>query len=140
MTALRVYVAGASAEVDMCAEFIERLRDTDVEITHDWTMSVRANGGAAEASMPTVDRMAMATADFAGVAAADVLWILVPACTTIGAWVELGYAKGLGIPIIASGEHSRRTIFTEFCRRFATHEEALRHLVERNATLLAEVA
>jgi hypothetical protein len=54
MSVLRVYVAGASAEVEMVARYIERLRDAGAVVTHDWTPSVRANGGAADARIPQV--------------------------------------------------------------------------------------
>lgn len=139
MSALRVYVAGASVEVDMCAEFIGRLRVAGAVITHDWTSSVRANGGAADASMPRAHRAAMVVEDFAGIAAADVVWVLVPEAQTIGAWVELGYARGLRKRVHVSGPHSRRTIFTEFCAHHETHEDAFRHFAERARAAL-EVA
>ena len=139
MSALRIYVAGASVEVDLCAEYIGRLRDVGAVITHDWTPSVRANGGAAEASIPQADRMTMVINDLAGVAAADAMWLLVPEWQTIGAWVELGYARGGRIPVHVSGPHSRRTIFTEFCVHHETHEDAFRHFAARARAAL-EVA
>lgn len=131
MTALRIYVAGASAEVDMCAEFIGRLRDAGAVITHDWTPSVLAYRGMADEAMSEVVRMSSVSADLAGVGMAELLWMLVPEGATIGAWVELGYARGRGIPVHVSGPHSRRTIFTEFCTHHEAHEDAFRYLADR---------
>lgn len=128
MSALRIYVAGASAEVDMVAGYIGRLRNAGAVITHDWTPSVRGSCGAADVDMSAGLRMSLVSGDLAGIAAADVMWLLVPEATTIGAWVELGYARGLGIPVHVSGPRSRCTIFTEFCVHHETHGAAFAHL------------
>lgn len=140
MSALRVYAAGASGEVHMVAGYIERLRDADVVVTYDWTSDVKAaiEAGKVDASMTDVERMSYASHDFAAIAQADILWLLVPAGATIGAWAELGFACGTGTPVIASGPDVRRTIFTSLCRCFDSHEEAFRQLVERNAARLSE--
>lgn len=137
MTALRVYVAGASAEVDMVATFIGRLREAGVVITYDWTADVltsRARGVRDEDLTPGV-RQACATADLQGVAQADVMWLLTPANASTGAWTELGFAIGTGTPLIISGEQARRSIFTEGRHCVATHEDALRHLLDRQRAL-----
>lgn len=131
MSALNVYVAGASAEVEMVVIYMTKLREGGVHITHDWTPDVLRQGGAADALVPSAERLRMVSADFAGVAAADILWLVVPASDSIGCWAELGYAHGVGTPIIASGPCVMRTIFTEFALQFTTHDDALAYLLRR---------
>ena len=133
MSALTVYVAGASAEVDMIVGYMAALREGGVHITHDWTPDVilARRMCVSERELAGALRMKAASEDFAGVASADILWLVVPEASSVGCWAELGYAHGVGTPIVASGPCVLRTIFTEFALRFTTHDSALAYLLHR---------
>ena len=130
----RIYVAGASANIEQIESYIAALKSLGWTISFDWTVPVRQVGDASPDD-PDIRRGA-ALADLEGVFTADVLWLLQPdaSSTSTGAWVELGY--GLGCArcrlhdertlhrIVASGS-SRRCIFTDLADyRFQSHDDA----------------
>lgn len=127
----RVYVAGASAEVDMVAAYAVALRGNGWQTTYDWTIDVLAarQSGEADADLSGFRRQQLARLDIRGVRDADVVWLLVPPPgRSAGAWLELGYAFGIGRPTVVSGEW-RRSIFTEMANlRYDTHGEAFAFL------------
>jgi len=91
-----VYLAGASKELERCQRWIQALRQEGIPITYDWTIPVTSFGSSGPA-LKDYEKRAFARADFRGVQEADVLWLLVPAAPSTGAWVELGYAlRGAG--------------------------------------------
>jgi len=125
---VRVYLAGASAEVDVCEWYRDRLLASGVEIVHNWMASVRANPERRDNEVPRRDRKRIAATCANHVASADVFWLLVPREPTIGAWVELGIAFGSARPaIVASGPWA--TIFMDLTDRFTEHEHAFEHIV-----------
>jgi hypothetical protein len=142
-----IYVAGASAQIDLIEAFIARLREAGWEITFDWTEKVREVGNASPDD-PTI-RRAAALADLDGVRRAYVLWLVQPdaTSTSTGAWVELGAAQerrtlSLKYPdagfdpvlIVVSGS-SRKCIFSDLAdRRFESHEDALEFLLKDYAS------
>lgn len=91
---MKIYVAGASKELDRARRVMARLRESGHEITEDWTVPVAEKG-----AMPATKdaRMAAADADIAGVYLADLFILLHPApgVSTTGAWFELGLWYGL---------------------------------------------
>lgn len=105
MSRLVVYVAGASAEVQRCERFMRAVRGIGCEVAHDWTAEVLGEDRPDHA-IPDVEARQYVSTDLLGVARSDVLVVLVPYdYTTVGAWVELGYALGLEVPVMLVGEH-----------------------------------
>lgn len=135
-----IYVAGASAELDLVRGYIARLRDAGHEITFDWTGEV-AQWGSSAAALTEEQRRGLAKKDIDAIMAAEVFWLLVPSAVTQGAWIELGVALtrarlrgveevGFVGPVVVSG--SDACIFTLLAdKRFETHDEALAFLVSQ---------
>jgi hypothetical protein len=138
----RIYVAGASAQIELIERYLSCLRAAGWTITVDWCAAVRRAGNVASPDDPAV-RRAAATEDLKGVATADVIWLVQPegSSTSTGAWVELGYAlcereyrlatvMKIGecvttpLHIVVSGT-SRKCIFSDLADyRFQSHEDA----------------
>lgn len=94
---MRVYVSGSSREIARCDAAIDLLLAHGIE-SHDWPSDFED---------PPHDRAGLLRAlrgDLAAIRRCDVLLFLEPAEPSVGAWVELGYAAGLGTcAIIAAG-------------------------------------
>lgn len=120
---MKIYVAGASAELERAESAIASLRAAGHEITHDWPAvirRVRIEGGQKDSDLTDEERHGHAHDDLLAVERADVLWLLVPDAPTSGAWVELGFAIGLAWPdtategprlVIVSGAKHRNALF-----------------------------
>lgn len=115
MTALRVYVAGSSAELDRARRVMDALRLEGVEVVSTWLASIEA-AGAANEGLAADARQHAAETCLQEVASADVLLLLVPEGPSgIGCGVELGYAMAWrGKTIVAAGR-TERTIFAALC-------------------------
>lgn len=127
---MKIYVAGASKEIDRIEGFMARLRAAGHVITLDWTVEVRSAGSGS----PDDDelRKACARADLLGVEACDVFWIVKPdeGSTSTGAWVELGHALAFGGKTTVASGTSRKCIFADLVDHdFDDHEEALAFLL-----------
>lgn len=119
---LRVYVAGASKEIDRCRAAMDYVREIGGVITCDWIAEIERVGSAND-GLTQEQRRESAEADLCGVMEADVFWLLAPDNTSTGAWVELGTAlvarevwranDAVQHPtvIIVSGPGSKRSIF-----------------------------
>jgi len=133
----RIYIAGASANIELHERFNREVIEAGWTITCDWCAAVRAAGNVASPDDPQVRREA-ALADLEGVATADVFWLVQPegSATSTGCWVELGYAlalqalgmsrpRGIYGPIVVSGS-SKKCIFADLADyRFQSHDDAL---------------
>lgn len=137
-----IYLAGASAEVDMVADYMARLRVHGIEIAHDWTLSVIANRalGKPDSELTHEERLRHAIADFDGVAQSDILWLLTPVGPSTGAFAEFGIALARGIKIVCSGTW-KRCIFTELCPpRFDKHDDAFQWILHYSGCAEGKVA
>lgn len=135
----RIYVAGASKEVDMIEGFIAQLKAKGWHITHDWCAEIRALrtfmgvDKVLDADLSEDHRRKAAFADLEGVKTCDTLWLVYPKeSVSRGCFVELGYALGMGVDIrpgiIVSGD-DKKSIFTALAdKHYATHLEALESL------------
>ena len=115
-TPLSVYVAAASSEIARAKAFMTALRALGITVTSTWTDVIEQVGAANPMAAAPADRAVWAQDDLDQVAKAQVLCLLLPPAgvTTIGAWVELGFALALGgtpaRPVLVVGEE--RSIFT----------------------------
>jgi hypothetical protein len=121
---IRIYLAGASSEIDRCERWRDALRERGYDITHDWMADVRANAHRPDREIPADERCGYALRDVGGVLVADAMWLLAPSNGSIGCWVELGFALGARIVPIVSGPW--RTIFQDLpvVHRFERDEDA----------------
>ena len=141
----RIYVAGASANIEEIESYIKKLKGAGWTISFDWTVKVREAGDASPDD-PVIRRQA-ALADLEGVTTADVVWLVQPAptSTSTGAWVELGSAltirdvrkwvverfkltlpEGLPVgPIVVASGSSKKCIFSDLADyRFQSNDDA----------------
>lgn len=124
--ALRVYVAGGSAERFAVRCYMERLREAGIVVVFDWTYSPGYGRAFTEE-----ETRAQAQADLDAVRSADVVWYLAPVAKSEGSHFELGAALALGRRVIVSGPATELgRIFPLLATvRFTEHEAALLCLV-----------
>ncbi len=128
-----LYLAGASKELPLCETLRDRLTAAGHTVTRNWMADVRANEHRPDSDISKAERAAFARADLEGVAACNVFWLVTPEGSSIGAWVELGYAlrraeeSKFNPVIVVSGPW--RSIFGDLADyAFATHEDAFTFL------------
>jgi hypothetical protein len=136
---MKVYVGGASLEIDLIEKMIGDLLEQGVQITHDWTEDIRHTSQFT--SVPESYRRACAVEDLHGVAKANLVWILSPPADihSIGCWVEMGYAIAKQKPVLISGPLAPSNIFAllDSVRRYDKHEEAFDHILRAHKSLAA---
>jgi len=121
---MKIYLTGASKELELCESFRDRLRAAGHVITHDWMREIRCCP-VSDHDLSHESRVQYALDDMRGVMAADITWILIPENTSAGCWVEMGIALGVGGCVVVSGNW-RKCIFADLAvYRFTTHESAL---------------
>lgn len=131
MNPIGVYIAGASAELERCERAVAAARERGLHVTHDWTVSVRANlaAGVRDVDLPSDTVARHAYEDLTGVRDARVVVLLVPAphVASTGCWVELGYALAIGRRVVLSADLvTRRCIFESLASvRAATDADAV---------------
>ncbi len=116
---MKVYVAGASAEIDRAERWMAELASAGIIVTSTWPTVIRAVGEANPKEATQEEYIQWTNKDLEEVNAAHVLWLLSPigkGVTTTGAWVELGYAAAREKLIVASGPH--KPIFTNALASF----------------------
>lgn len=129
---MKLYVAGASADLERCKTLAQAARAAGYEITLEWWVDVEhaRAAGYADRDLNHETRREQATKDLCAVQLADVLWLVCPPAGvhTTGAWCELATAIVAGVFVVVSGDH-RQCLFTAKAQRFFdTHEEALAFL------------
>lgn len=129
---MKVYLSGASKELNRCCLWRDNLIKEGIDITVDWMKEIEKNGFGDE-FIPGKRRAQFAKNDINGVLDADVFWLLVPNNQSLGAWVELGAAlsKSIiigGIDIITSGPW--RSIFMDLAdMKFVTDDDAFNYIL-----------
>ena len=128
---LRIYVAGASKDMERAEKAMAAVREMGHTITFDWCEAMRCSAQS-ERDMTWQDRHKYATNDYLGVKNCDVLWLLIPSdgVFSTGCCAELGIAIGRDKDIITSG-NDLLCLFTAMANeRVATDEEAIAILKE----------
>ena len=114
---MRIYIAGSSDELDRASKWIEMLRVSGLDVTHDWPAMVRDVGEGNPKGATSEDRRGWATSCVEAVRDANLLWLLMPIKTSFGAFSELGIAIERQTPIVVSGPLLHRSIFTDLADR-----------------------
>jgi hypothetical protein len=130
----RVYVCGASAELERAERVIAELRLRGVEVTFDWCAEIRRHQalGIPDSAIDDIGAYRIAMADLHAVGRAHAVLLLAPEKPTIGAWVELGYAAALHRTIIVSGPANRCSLFTRIAHLLIdTDDDALDAIAPR---------
>jgi hypothetical protein len=133
-----IYIAGASKELARSRHWIEELSKIGFRITHDWTEAV-AKYGSCGAELSAAERGFHARSDLRGIDEAHVVWLLAPPpeATSIGMWIEFGYALNTRnkTKIVVSPPISDRCIFANLVQviEFPNDEEAFAYIQEYRA-------
>lgn len=138
----KIYVAGGARErTTIVKPYVERLQQAGWEITENWAVRDQDFSYGGDHNVPITTRIAAASANFAGVFNADILWLICPGYSGArGSWAEMGIALGLrsfnhAIKIVVSGPEWQYSVFTELAdHKFYTHEEGYRWLVQQVVT------
>ena len=103
---IRVFVSGASDEMERASRFIDALNAHPHCEALDWPANIRAVGSA-NRGVPGREARRSAARSFEFARDCDVMLFLVPAVPTRGAWVELGVAllSGKACVAIAGRKH-----------------------------------
>ena len=136
----KIYVAGASSEIERAEKWMGRLREAGFEVTSTWPEVIRAqpNGEANPMTAPREQRAEWAAVDLEQVSQSSAFWLLLPTeKPTIGAYWEVGFFTALiavEIQMRAVGAKLtmryalcsgvEKSIFTTLIDHFATDEEA----------------
>lgn len=145
---MRIYVAGASSEIERAEQRMAALRAVSIEVTSTWPEVIRKVGAPNPMGATRDERMLWSMADLDQVSEADVFWFLLPeGKPTAGAYTEFGYALMLGgmaraaraagvigapeFWILVSGTET--SIFTALADHYATDSEALDAIQRRRA-------
>jgi nucleoside 2-deoxyribosyltransferase len=128
---VRIYLAGASANIAVCEYWMAQLRTRGHTITLDWTVPIRENAaaGRTDAALSVVEKRHYARADLDAIKSADMVWVLAPAGPSTGAWVEMGYALALRPTslapwLVVSGPHDRCIFASLASQTFSDHAQA----------------
>ena len=132
---MKIYIAGASRELERARAAMDWCREQGFEVAHDWVADidrVRVEGGKSDGDLQLSEQMVFAIADLEAVESADVLWMLVPPPSkhTAGAWVELGVAWSAKTKIIVSGQHTWHLFCSLADQAFANDRAATRYLAD----------
>lgn len=138
---MKIYVAGASAELELCKRYMQKLREAGFTITHDWTAEIEKNAGKTDKDLTWAEAREHANGDLAGVAASDLFWLMVPRPPNAskGCWVELGYASSDKSKLIYVSGAARGCIFLARADQLFegggidVHETAFNAIVHRYA-------
>ncbi len=108
----KVYVAGASKEIDRAKSVIAKLEAHDIHVVSTWPKVITSVGAPNPADATEEQFVEWTARDLAEVDEAAILALLLPAkgVETVGAYIELGWAAKGQKTIIMSGPH--RPIFT----------------------------
>lgn len=121
---MRVYVAGATADMEPARRAMALVRDAGLEITHDWVTDVEKEGNANDFDKERATQIART--DLRALRTAHVVWVT----TTekkgdgCGLWIELGAALAYGVPVVISGPQAFRSIFAALGHRFEHESDA----------------
>jgi hypothetical protein len=130
---MKIYLAGASKEIDNVKRYRDAVISLGHEITHDWIADIEreASKGVTDHDLTDDEARRYAQKDLRGIASADLFWFLLPGLPSPGAWFEFGFAvrmfQGTGFPKLIVSGYSRGRIFTRLpgVERFETHDAAL---------------
>lgn len=120
---LKIFVAGASSELDRCRQMIRRVDSHPLmTVTHDWTADILSLGAACPESDD--EKRPFVEADLAGIERADVFVGLLPreGRSTRGLWFELCHALHSKTNVLLCGP-TDGFLYSGFFNRITTEED-----------------
>jgi hypothetical protein len=153
VSALRIYVAASSGEMERAEKWMAKLRAAGHTVTSSWPEVVRKVGSANPMTAPRELRAQWAMTDLQEVEQSNALWLLLPEKPSAGAYTEFGFsaamvagsirAQQIGVDAppyfsIVSGKET--SIFTALVPHYETDEAAFAWLDGELAPLLTRIA
>lgn len=126
---MRIFIAGASAEIARARAAMNAARVLGYAVTFDWTHGYEPQGS--DAHLSARDRAHLHARLLTGIGDANVFWLLAPVAQSIGAYVEAHHATRIGVEtIVASGRHEdiHRSLYVTAHHEFATDSDVLAFL------------
>lgn len=122
---IRIYIAASSKDVERAECWTSRLAATGrFIITSAWVDEVKVNGSN-KSILSHDQRYKLADDCQAGVENADVVWVLMPVDSSMGAFWEFGFATAYKLATCVSGNNQHASVFTALAKyRFETDEQA----------------
>lgn len=134
----KVYVAGASAQIERAKAAIAALEAESIVVTSSWPKVITNVGAPNPAGATDEQYTEWALRDLGEVDEAEYLLLLIPpkGIETVGAYVELGYTFKAGKPIVTAGQH--RPIFTPALSmvHFAEDRDALTWIINQHKAMV----
>jgi hypothetical protein len=123
---MKIYVAGASKEIETAERWIKECENINLEITHDWTKDVRKSIANPNDYVSTETLYKCAEKDYFGVIRADILWVLSTEGLSRGLHTEagIGLTSSRLVTIVSGPDWQKNIFFYLFKYQFATHEAA----------------
>ncbi len=138
---LKVYLAGASRELDRIRPFVSVLdRSGIVQLTYRWWEAVEKHGVGRDHELTRDQAAGHALNDLDGVRSCQLFWVLWPENHSVGAPLEFGFAMASGIPTIVTGKNVKACIFTALATYRDDSDALGMHEVMRRAGYFGEVA
>ena len=124
---MKLYIAGASAEIERCEAFRDAAVALGYEITADWMAMIQLCDGAANHGLSPEARHAARSLAVYGIHQCDLFVLLMPRppATTIGAWYEWNRAESAGKRCLIVGVDAERTVMTAGCDVIESDADAL---------------
>lgn len=128
---MKIYLAGASRELDLIRGYRDKLVAAGHVVTHDWVAVLGEFIAAArkESDLDYEEMRSFSGEDLYGVRRAEAFWLLVPEAPSIGCWVELGHAIHVAMmrktTIVVSGNEKKSIFLAQGHQFFPTHDAAL---------------
>jgi hypothetical protein len=131
---MKIYLSGASKNIELCEQYRDQLLAAGHTLAHDWMKGIRDHGGVSDADTDRYQQKKIAQIDLRAATECQIFWLLLPTVEihTIGAWVELGAAltSNTSPVIIVSGPW--RSIFETLAdHRFSDHRTAAAWILNR---------
>lgn len=127
---VRVYIAASSSEVGRAEHWAAKLEASGrVMVVSNWIPNVKTFGGNPADS--TLDQQYEWAEDCrVGVENSDVIWVLMPQQSSMGAFWEFGFGYAYQLATAVSGGNQKASVFTSLAKyRFDTDEEAFDFIV-----------
>lgn len=101
---IRVYVAGASSEIDRTEAAMSQVRAMPGKtLVMDWAANIRKHGASVPVGWTPEQKREEAQRCLDAVRTANIVWLLVPAVPSQGCWAEWGAAYAWHKTLVTSG-------------------------------------
>jgi hypothetical protein len=133
----QIYIAGSSSDLARVKAAADAAEAAGYTITEKWWETVEKNG-TNPPNASRADKRKWSEQCLRGVAKADIVWVLAPPTgSTIGAWIEFGYAIGGNTKKLTAISGNVTSIFTAMAGICADTDEQALTLIVAAADVIA---